>query len=213
MPYIETLTTEQQAHILIWQLNEELPALLALWGEVPLPTRYMNVTADKRRCEILATALLLRQHFGHDVAVQYTSNGAPHLNKGYISISHTRNYVVIALHDKQRVGVDIEQLGEKVMRVASRFISPSEQPQLPSAAALLPDGSSARNVALHLAWSIKEALYKIYPTAVDFARDMHLSPFTTLPQGSITAHLPATGVAIEAFYCRYNDCSLAWVVE
>lgn len=213
MPYCTTLTTPEQLHIALWHLNESLPQLLAMWGNSPLPLRYEQASAEKRRREILATALLMRHYFGHDTALHHAPNGAPFTNTHNISISHTLNYVAIALHPTRRVGVDIELIKERALRVAPRFLNECEMAQLPHDSLLLPDGTSARATAIHMAWSVKEAVYKLYSTAVDFRNDIHLSPFITLPNGSTTAHLPATNTTIDTHYQRYDNCSLAWVIE
>ena len=105
MPYSHTTVTPQQVHILFWRLSETIDELIELWGKEKYPQRYDSAMTEKRRCEIMATALLLRQHFGKDITINYTTNGAPIIDNGYISISHTAAYVVIAIHPLRPVGV------------------------------------------------------------------------------------------------------------
>ncbi len=207
MPYCNTIKPDKGIEIVIWQLTEDLPTLLQLWGNRPLPGYYETATVDKRRREILATALSLRQYYGHDIELHHAPNGAPFIDQGHISISHTHTYIAIALHTTCKVGVDIETIGSRAPRVAPRFLSADELAAIPT------DDTSARSTAIHLAWSIKEAVFKVFPSAVEFSKDIILTPFSTLPQGSTTAHLTATGTNIEAHYTIYNGCSLAWVVE
>ena len=213
MPYCDTLITPQQIHIAIWQLTETLDELMMLWGKDDYPQRFMNVQAEKRRREILATALLLREYFGHDVELRHAPNGAPLIDECNISISHTGTHIAIALHPTCRVGVDIETIGRRAERVVSRFMSVEEVAQLPQEENLPAGDTTQRLIAIHMAWSVKEAIYKIHPTAVEFRRDIILSPMKALPSGSVTAHLSDSDTPIEAHYTLYEGCSLAWVSQ
>lgn len=206
MPYIETIVTPQSLHIGIWQLTEELPQLVALWGNAEMPENYARATSEKRQREILATALLIRNLCGRDIPVQHTQEGAPYIEQGNISISHTSTYVAVAFHPTCRIGVDIETLGTKAVRVAERFMSQQEL-------AHLPNDEASRATAIHMTWSAKEAVYKIYPQAVEFREDIILSPFIELPHGAVDAHLTTLNRHIKAHYTLYNGCSLAWVIE
>lgn len=208
MPYCETVITTQQIHIAIWHLTETLDELMILWGKSDYPQHFIDAKADKRRREILATALLLRQYFGYDVELRHAPNGAPIIDKGNISISHTATHIAIALHPTRYVGVDIETIGQRAIRVASRFLSPNEL-------ALLPDeeDSVAYSTAIHIAWSVKEAIFKIHPTAIEFRRDIILSPIPTTRSGSVMACLSDNITPIEAHYTHYDGCILAWSVQ
>lgn len=213
MPFAEIIHTPQSLHIAVWQLNEDLPQLLLLWGDGVLPEDFNKAASDKRRREILATALLLRHYWGCDMPLQHAHNGAPIINQGYISISHTASYVVAAFHPTRRIGVDIEILGTKATRVVERFLSSREVAALPDDSTLLVNGLSSRSAAIHLAWSVKEAIYKIHPDAVEFREDIILEAFEDLPDGCVVANLPAENCCLKAYYTLYNDCSLAWTIE
>ena len=212
MPYSHTTVTPQQVHILFWRLSETIDELIELWGKEKYPQRYDSTMTEKRRCEIMATALLLRQHFGKDITINYTTNGAPIIDNGYISISHTATYVVIAIHPLRPVGVDIETIGKKAVRVMERFLSPKEIAILPTEENLLTCETSYRTEAIHLAWSVKECIYKIHPSAIEFRKDIILSSFNTLPEGEVTAWLSNSNTTIQAFYTIHDGCSLAWAL-
>ncbi len=213
MPYSHTFTTPQGAHIAIWRLTEDLPTLLALWGDAALPAHYYKATAEKRRREIVATALLMRQHYGCDVTLQHAANGAPIVEDGEISISHSATHIAIATHDTRRVGVDIETIGNRAERVMSRFMAPQEIAALPTDAIEIATNITQRCAAIHMIWSVKEAVFKIHPTAVEFCEDIILTPITHLPSGVTTAQLTACNITLQAQYTIHEGCSLAWVVE
>ena len=213
MPYIETISTPQEIEIAVWRLTEELSQLLAMWGDAPLPANFDKASSEKRKREILATALLLRRYWGYDTPLLHADNGAPIIEQGNISISHTTTHVVAAFHPTRRIGVDIETLGTKVARVASRFMSSDELASLPDDTAETSGDISCRLAAMHIAWSVKEAIYKIYPTAVEFREDIILSPISHRLEGSTLATLTLDNKNITAHYTLYNGCSLAWVAE
>ena len=213
MPLIETHTTAQSVVITIWHRTETITELLSLWGDKPLPENMVTAKAEKRQCEILSTLLLLRHYFGSDIELHHTPQGAPYIDGYHISISHCDTHVAIALHPTQRVGLDIEILGKRADRVATRFLSPDEWNALPDETVTPIEGISARTIATHMAWSVKEATYKVYPTAVEFRQEIILSPFSTLPSGTVYVNLPTQEIITEAHYTLYNGCSLAWVVE
>lgn len=212
MPHCHTITTEQGVRIDIWRIDETLEQLLDLWGDAQLPSNYKVATATKRQREIVATALLMRHRFAQDLELRHAPNGAPIIDTGNISISHTATHVAIATHPSRQVGIDIETLGNRATRVATRFLSPHELQALPLDDTAVEAGHSCRGVAIHLAWSVKEAVYKVHPHAVEFREDIILTPFTTLPSGSVEAHLPAIYTTIEAHYTLFDGCTLAWVI-
>lgn len=208
MPYCQSFDTAQNVHIMTWHLTETLDELITLWGKENYPHHYIEAKAEKRRREILATALLLRLYYGYDVELCHAPSGAPIIDKENISISHTATHVAIALHPTRRVGVDIETIGQRAVRVASRFLSPDELAQLP-----IEKHSTARSLAIHVAWSVKEAIFKIHPTAIEFRRDIILSHIPTTPNGMVTAQLCDSITPIEAYYMLYDGCILAWSVQ
>ena len=86
-----------------------------------------------RRQEWLAVRVLIRAMQGEEKEIAYHPNGKPYLADAStsISISHTKGYVAVVLGEPGReVGIDIEQYGERVRRVANKFMREDEQPSL-----------------------------------------------------------------------------------
>ena len=104
--------------------------------------------------------------------ISYKENRVPYLegNNGQISITHTGAYAAIYLHPTLKVGIDIERIGEKVVRVKNRFLSDQELASI-----------DERNEKTHLTilWAAKEALYKgMQHETVDFRHYLPIDPFT-----------------------------------
>lgn len=111
--------------------------------------------SSQRQFEFLAVRLLLRAVCGEAAQIAYYPTGRPYLYdtpQRYISISHTDGFVAIALSGKD-VGLDIELLSNRQLRLRQRFMSDEEWQQ--ALQLLQPE------VAAAIGWSAKEALYKL----------------------------------------------------
>lgn len=158
----------------IWKVEESEEQLTAPLphGNALLAEARTRFSAPSRRLEWLAVRRLLHE-VGCLSPIAYLPSGRPYLaeDNRHLSISHTRGYVAVALHDTRPVGLDIEQRGVKVCRVQEKFLSREEKLFLPS---------EKKNVeALHLIWSAKEAMFKLIDReGIDFAEHLHLHPFS-----------------------------------
>ena len=72
-----------------------------------------------------------------------------------VSISHSKSHAALLLSSHRNIGVDIEQISERILRLADRIAQPDE---LPSDWQSLTPEQQARH--LTTLWTIKEALYK-----------------------------------------------------
>ncbi|MBU3854776.1 MAG: 4'-phosphopantetheinyl transferase superfamily protein [Candidatus Paraprevotella stercoravium] len=135
----------------VWQVTETMEELLAMLpdeGHELYEEAQQRFSSPKRRQEFIAVRVLLYQMLPGAV-IGYYDNGKPYLAHSCwrISISHTVGYVAVILSDCGEVGVDIEQYGERVCRVASRFINDDERVTGVWKQLLL--------------WSAKETVYKM----------------------------------------------------
>lgn len=129
-----------------------------------------NVRSENRRHEIITEGVMVKELFGENVSLAHRESGAPYLvEKGEevgtnISISHCEGLVAVAHCRDRKVGVDVEVVSDRVMRVCDRVLSADE---------IRFAGSSV--VLNTLAWTAKEALFKLIPeTGVDFRADLHI---------------------------------------
>ena len=147
----------------IWKSDETTEQLLASLEHKDWYREKLAVLSEKRKHEWLSVRVLLKALCGEEKEIAYYSSGRPYLKDGsrYISISHTRGYVAVALHSSCEVGMDIEQYGTRVRKVASRFIRSDEEPAMM-------EGDEVYALLLH--WSAKEALFKLMGVEeVDFS--------------------------------------------
>ncbi len=103
-----------------------------------------------------AVGQMLRQYFGENVEVAHHASGKPYLkaHQEYsISISHSDYYAGVLLAPAPYIiGLDIEDMAQQVERVRRKFLDECEEQVI--------KGSIDEMLALHLAWSAKESLYK-----------------------------------------------------
>jgi 4'-phosphopantetheinyl transferase len=131
--------------------------------------RFFSFTNLQRQREFVATRILRHNLFGHQ-HIHYDSVGAPFIEEeGYISISHSKNCVGLALCEEFKVGLDIENIQEKITRVQHKFLSENEKMHL--------DCDSVSE--LTKVWSGKECLYKISGRqSLNFRLDLELQKRT-----------------------------------
>jgi len=162
---IQTLPDGSQLGL--WQIAETASELKA---QLQFPDMYADRIArlqeDSRRMrEILAVRCLLKAMTGEEQRVLYDKDGKPlapqqmesvryengkeiHYVWSHLSISHTDGWAAVILSDHP-VGIDIERLGRKVQHVTSHFLKAPEMEFLQD------------DVELHIAWCVKESLFKI----------------------------------------------------
>lgn len=167
----------------IWKMDETLDELLALFPQQEAYRQGMQCfTAVHRQLEWLSVRALLCVMLGEEKEIAYYPSGKPYLVEGSasISISHTKGYVAVLIGPFDReVGIDIEQYGERVRKVANKFMREDEMP------------TSYQNTevwSLLLHWSAKETMFKCMNAAeVDFRKHLRILPFVTDKQGVFSA--------------------------
>lgn len=106
--------------------------------------------SENRKLEFYFTRLLLKEFkLGH--LIRYKETGKPLLSEGHISLSHSKNIILIAYSKMYEIGIDIEFYKEKIARIKHKFLSPFE----------LKIFNCEDIEILTLIWSVKEAIYKI----------------------------------------------------
>ena len=168
--------------VAVWKVDETVEQLRSMFHQFSIyEAGYARFSAEKRKQEWLAVRVLLKEILGEEKEIAYHPSGKPFLkdNSMHISFSHTHGYVAVALHPSAEVGVDIEQYGHRVQRVASRFIREDEKVSIAS-------GDEIYGLLIH--WSAKETMFKLMDDqAVDFIDHLHILPFVLQEQGLFEA--------------------------
>lgn len=187
-------TTENNCSIAIWDTQETLNELLKL----SRPFDLTKFKTEKRKKEFLASRLLV-QEISQNTIITYNEFGAPELENGkYISISHSKEMVAIIISEQQ-VGMDVEQISEKVLHLSSKFVSEKNLKNLSKEKATL-------------IWCCKEAVFKWHQTGgVDFIKDIIIPEFSAKEKGEIAIQFKNKELNLN--YQKINNHYLVYVCK
>ena len=152
MPIFKEIISEQ-TQILIWKYSdeEEFSADLILDEK---EFENLKQKSPKRLIEKQMVRQMLKKIIPNH-KIRYHENGQPYLEPfdKFVSVSHSFPYAVLAISEK-KIGVDIEQVKDRIDKIKHKFLHPKEIDWL----------SRAESGIEHLTaiWCIKEALFKIH---------------------------------------------------
>ena len=207
LPTTKNIVTIDDAKLLVWEITQSIDELVSGFENFTLfAVDFEKINSDKRKLEFLGTRWLLKILLEKEINVQYTADGKPYLNDGsyHISLSHSGKWMAVMIHPTKHVGIDIECPTDKIQKVYKRFLSETEQAEL----------SNGKDIKqLQIAWSAKEALYKIIgKEAVDFANQLRLLPFEVQKEGRITAQHITTNTVYQLTYTQTAAYTLVYCI-
>lgn len=186
MPLVRAEMTGDGSAWGLWQITETEEELsYEAFESVP-----DDIIAPSKRKEFLAGRALVKT-LAEKVGVQYSGirkdeQGKPYLKdqSHEISLSHSSPYVAAQIHEREAVGIDIEQPKEKLLRVAPRVLSSSEE------------DDAGNDVVKHCVyWCAKEAMYKLYgKRGLHFNSQLNLDPFDLKKSGDLQGYIRANGI-------------------
>ena len=178
----------------IWHVTESVDDLKNMCNKKGIFTNDISdIKSQSRKTEILVTKLLVNLIFGKEAILCHRQDGAPYIDKcdTHISISHTHGAVCIAINNVNPIGIDIERIGTRVIRVREKFLNELEK-----------------------RWTAKEALFKVIPdSGIDFSEHLLLSPFYTQDDNSITFQSRFTKKAIPEIYNIISDIHMEYITS
>ena len=191
----------------IWKITEtrdELLNMLSSTNQEKAHHYLSNIKSNRRTLEWLSSRLLLQLLTNDDKTIEHTDQGQPFLvdNSFQISISHSKDYAVVLLHKYKKVGVDIENYSQRILKVEKRFISETEYID-----------PNQRTLHLILHWCAKETLYKLMnSTEIVFKKHLHIEPFQIQEEGIMNAYETFTEnkSSYSINYEVKDDFVLAW---
>tara|TARA_B100000315_G_C14408712_1_gene509953 strand:+ start:114 stop:695 length:582 start_codon:yes stop_codon:yes gene_type:complete len=191
---IRHIEESQNTTIGVWEITESLKELQSL-----LPYENVkNLTSEKRKLEWFATRALLK-NLNKSVRISYNNFGVPLLSNGkYISITHSKGLVAVIISNK-KVGIDIEEISDKAIRLSSKFISKDNLKNLTDKKATL-------------MWGVKETVYKWYQKGeIDFIKDIKIDSFKLKKKGTILTFFKQERLNLN--YIKINNHYLVYVCK
>lgn len=175
MPLFEHAVAPQ---IALWNITEDATALaehLALSGQ---ELAELEAMLPPRRAASLAARRLVQHLTGHVLPCKKNAEGKPYLpgTDWHISYSHSDAWAA-AIAAKTLVGIDIQRVVPKVMRVMPRLFNADELSLLAT------DAWEAYHATV--LWSAKECLFKAFGrrNVIDFRKHLLIEPFEFRPEG------------------------------
>lgn len=207
MPLFKTIPTTDGL-ICVWQIAETPEELLSHFSAQELANEdFGRFNFDKRKVEWLATRVLLKQLIGNSFTISYTSSGKPvlqHAQYHYISITHSREFVAVFIHQHKEIGIDIESRNRNYAPILKKYLSDLERCHI-----------KEDTWIPCLYWCAKEALFKLVEEeGIDFKK-----------QFEILSAEPATGLLLARYisqqqtkiyklsYITLKDHCMVWVIN
>ena len=168
MPVIEDIQLSSTTRIIVWEIKETIDFLKS---ELDL-SDFSKKTLYKKKSEIhqkqfLAVRNILKLLSIHDSDIGYDVDGKPFIKSGYLSISHSKEYVVVIISD-ENVGVDIESNSDKCFRIIQKFLGTENEFPMKI------DWKIAQVI-----WNMKESLFKMMDfKEIDFKENFIVIPFS-----------------------------------
>lgn len=196
----------------IWQITEPIEQLLNILQANTYDLGYLDsVTHEGKRLESLAVRVLAQRLLSY---WQITYKGIikdihdkPYLADCpyHISVSHTYGYAVVIIHRLFKVGIDIEFVKEKLIKVAPKYLSTVE---------LRNAQDDLEKLCIY--WCAKEVLYKKNGMKFLSLKDeIFIYPFTKQFSGIIRGEILKQGKQESAriVYMKLSDLLIAYSYE
>ena len=196
----------------IWKVTESPEELQTMLTETSVDFAELeHYKSEGRRLEYLAARVLLKKLTGKEQKIAHFPTGKPYLPETnlHISVSHTKGYLAIGLHPTREVGIDIEQVSERVRKVTSRFIRVDELKGVASHA------SAFQLYEYLLVWSAKESMFKVLNSSeVDFLEHLHVADFSLKTSGVFVGHEYRTPLkrTFAIYYKAQSDFVLTYLI-
>ncbi|TXK48998.1 4'-phosphopantetheinyl transferase superfamily protein [Pontibacter qinzhouensis] len=175
MPLIQTMQPAPRTLIGIWQIEEPAAELYAALPPQADLSALQGKVHPKREQEWLASRMLaytlLQQFTEVPLVLCRNEHGKPYFEQSDIqlSITHSPQLAAVIVSADHQVGIDIELVSQKALRVADRFLAESEK-----------TCTAGDDIKTCLYWSAKETLYKMYSKRnLIFKENILLAPSET----------------------------------
>ncbi len=209
MPLVYQHTINSATKVGLWRIEEPEEFFLE---KVPLKR---DVSHPHKRLQHLAGRYLLPTLFEdfplEEILIADTRKPFLPDEKYHFSISHCGNYAAAIVSSKQRVGVDIEQPTEKILRISQKFLTLEEKMFLDE------QMSTAQLLQLAtLLWSAKESMFKWFGDGgVDFREHMTIQNIEGNDEEGklICSFQKFDPLSLTVHYRFMNELVMSWVVS
>ncbi|BCY28093.1 4'-phosphopantetheinyl transferase family protein [Flavobacterium okayamense] len=203
MPFHKSIVINNFTTAYFWKITEDFNELFRAVQLKDLSlARLEKMKSESHQKGFLAVRMLL-QHLGYsDFDLFYDESGKPHLEKKeerekkkdlHISISHSFDFSCICISSDKIVGIDIEIIKPKILKIAPRFMDLSHLENL---------SENDRIEKATVIWGAKESIFKIKnEKGISFPNHIFEAPFF-LSDSNCNAELRFNNT-IEKFFIQF----------
>lgn len=159
MPLHKVVYLQPNTKLYLWKISEDYNTL---FNEVKLKdsslARLQGMKSESHQKGFLAVRMILQHLEYTDFDLLYDEFGKPHLKPQgcsikdlELSISHSHDFSAIVISE-QKVGLDLEQLKDKTLKIAPRFMDISHLENL---------STEEKIKKATVIWGIKESIFKL----------------------------------------------------
>lgn len=165
-----------------------------------------KIKRQPRKLQWLAARFVLKSLTKKEEVIK-NKHGKPFIKSknGFISISHCKDYAVAIYSKELNVGIDIEPMRDKVIRVANKFLSQKELSFIEK---------EKQTKHLITCWAMKEAAYKWYGKEyISFKDSINISSFKyndKLSRIKVKVVSPKKTFKLKAFHLNVKNHSLVF---
>ena len=211
MPIVWSKNLAEKGKIAIWEISESEEELYNMLQLDEKEQQHFQTLSLARQKQWLGSRVLLRTLLQTEQPIELNidEHRKPFLNNFpfEISISHANHMAAVIIYEGKKVGIDIEKISERILKIKNKFLSTEELKFISSTNEL---------EQLHVCWGVKESLFKLYGKgSLPFIEGIKIIAFEYSKTGQVAASIaiPAYHANFNVQYLKYEDFMLTWVME
>jgi len=211
MPIVWSKNLAEKGKIAIWEISESDEELYNILQLDEKEEQHFQTLSKARQKQWLGSRVLLRTLLQTEehIELNLDEHRKPFLNNlpFEISISHANHLAAVIIYEGKKVGIDIEKISGRILKIKNKFLSPEELKFI----------EATNEIAqLHVCWGAKESLFKLYGKGgLPFIDGIKINAFEYSNTSEIAANINLSGyhANFKVQYLKYEDFMLTWVME
>lgn len=210
MPIVWSNKIADKGEIAIWEISESNETLLAMLQLRDSELENIEKLSPARKRQWLGSRVLLRALLQTE---QYIEINIDEFHKPFIknskyeiSISHADDFAAVIIYENKKVGVDIEKITDRILKIKKRFLSEDEL-------SFISDKDELAQ--LYVCWGIKETLFKLYGKgSLPFIGGIKIERFDYASAAPVSASIDISGFQenYQINFIKYKEHILTWAI-
>jgi phosphopantetheinyl transferase len=212
MPLLVKRTITDTTQLAVWNIEEDVGWFFSKLKLNEKEISYISsIKHPHRKLHYLASRVLLRTIMGTDefINLENDLNGKPVIHNFplKVSLSHSASFTALLLSNQFEVGIDIEKIDNKILRIHHKFMKEEELNSL---------SEDNKLEKLYVSWCAKEAMYKLYgKKQLNFLNHLFIQPYEYRESGILQCVIHKDSILhrLNVRYEKIDDYMLAYVLN